>query len=401
MKKLLNVISSWYTGLFRVWRREFSLVFGDMGVILFFFALPTLYPLIYTLIYNPEVIRDVPVVVVDNSRSAQSRRLVRMIDATEPIAIAGYAANLGEARKAMYAKECYGILEIPAGYANDLGSGRQGVVDFYSDMSLLLRYRQFTSALTDVQLATATEISNRRLDDLGLPGQNLRQATAPVSTAQSFVGDPSQGFASFVMPGILVLIIQQSLILGVAMIAGKAAERRRRNHGYDPLWIDTAPSAIVIGKTLCHILIYLPILVYILHIVPWIFNLPRYGNIFEALLLMIPMLIASSMLAQILSVFVTERESSFLVIVFTSVIFLFLSGLTWPRYAMGPVWTMISDCIPVTWGVEGFVRINSDNGSLAQQSQPYLMLWLLSGAYFIIAAIIAHFTNRLHRAACR
>ncbi len=49
----------------RVFRNEFRLMLHDAGVLLFFVALPLLYPIVYTLIYNPEVLRKLPVAVVD------------------------------------------------------------------------------------------------------------------------------------------------------------------------------------------------------------------------------------------------------------------------------------------------------------------------------------------------
>ena len=52
----VNGILGWFQSVAKVWAREFRLVFGDMGVIIFFFLLPLGYPVIYTLIYNTEVI---------------------------------------------------------------------------------------------------------------------------------------------------------------------------------------------------------------------------------------------------------------------------------------------------------------------------------------------------------
>lgn len=391
MKKILNMLSGWFADMFRVWRREFSHVFHDQGVMLFFLALPTLYPVVYALIYNPELIRDVAVVVVDNSRTAESRHLVRMLDATEPIGIVGYAANMDEAKRAMHEKKCYGIVEIPADYARWLGRGETANVSFYCDMSLLLRFRQFTMALTQVQIAAGAEIQQRTLADLGLPASALASGATPLEVSQQFVGDPSQGFSSFIMPGILMLILQQSVVLGACMIAGAASERRRRNGGIDPLGIDAPATSTVIGKSLCYLAIMLPMVIYTLHIVPWMFKFPACGNLFDELLFIVPYLLAVSVFGLTLSVFVTERESSFLVIVFTSVIFLFLSGLTWPRYAMSGPWQLIGACVPATWGVQGFVHINSDNASLALQSASYTNLWILTAVYFVAACIVFHF----------
>lgn len=386
MKSQHNIFG-WFVNLAKVWRREFRLVFSDMGVIIFFFILTIAYPLVYTIIYNPEVVKDIPVVVVDNSRTPQSRHLSRMIDATEAMKVYDYAANIPEARRILNEHKAFGILEIPSDYATKLGRGEQAVATFYSEMSLLLRYRAFVSALTDVQMALGSQIQQQDLDRIGLPAQAVQGAA--ISSESIMLGDPTQGFASFIIPGILVLILQQSMVLGVTMLAGGSAERRRRNGGIDPLAIPGAsPLTTVIGRTLCYITIYLPLCIYVLHIVPLIFHLPHIGNLGSYLLFILPMLIASAMMAITIGVFVTERESSMLVVVFTSVVFLFLSGLTWPRYAMNGFWKLLGDCIPATWGIEGFIRMNSNGATLAQESNSYTMLWILAAIYTLTATLI-------------
>ncbi|MBQ7041587.1 MAG: ABC transporter permease [Muribaculaceae bacterium] len=377
MRHLIHNISKWTTSLYRVWRREFRLVFTDAGVVIFFFLLPTLYPLVYTLIYNPEIVRDIPVAVVDNCRTTSSREFTRMVDATEAIKIIGYASTLNEARQWHAQKACYGILEIPEDYGKNIGRGEQSSVIFYSDMSLLIRYRGFLSAMTDLSLATGTKIRQKLYNS----------DSQPINSSSIILGDTTQGFASFVIPGILVLIIQQSLILGIAMLGGGANERRLMNRGIDPLAVKAPATATIIGKALCYFTIYIPLVIYILYFVPIFFNLPNIGNIVDYLLFIVPFLFSSIFLGMIFQRAVTERESSMLIVVFSSVVFLFLSGLTWPRYAMSKLWIWIGNCIPATWGVEGFIRINSNGATLEQNTLPYLMLWLLTCCYFIIVLL--------------
>lgn len=387
-----NGIKNWFSSLARVFFREFRLVFGDTGVIIFFIGLPLVYPLVYTLIYNPELARDIPVAVVDDCRTAQSRELVRMADATEAMSIVGYAASMDEAKRWMNQKDCYGILYIPDDYARRIGRGEQGVTAFYSEMSLLLRYRAFVSALTDLQIQTGAQIRQEVLSAAGATSSG--GGSSPVDNEAYFIGDPTQGIASFVIPGIVVLILQQSLILGVTMLAGGSAERRRRNGGIDPLAVKAPLTASMIGKTLCYLVIYLPMTIYILHFVPLMFSLPHIGAPADYLLFILPMLIASAFLGMVLQLFVTERESSMLVVVFTSIVFLFLSGLVWPRYAMSGLWTAVGNCIPSTWGIEGFIQINSNGGTLADASRPYMMLWLSAAAYFLAAYAVISYQRR-------
>ena len=377
---------NWLASLFKVWRREFYLVFHDAGVLLFFFALPLMYPVVYTIIYNPEVIRDMPVAVVDHSRTAQSRELARMVDATDGLEVYQYAPDMGAARRMMNEKEVFGILEIPSDYARCIGRGEQANVTYYADVSLLLRYRQALLNLTDVQLALATRYQQEKIASGGLLLQDI--GGSPVDVQSVMMGDPTQGFASFIMPGVLVLILHQSLILGVAMLAGGAAERRRRNGGFDPMAVDAPPTATILGKVLCYAAIYIPMSLYALHFVPWMFTLPHLESMLDSLIFIFPMLIAASMLGLCVASFVTEREASLMVVVFTSVVFLFLSGLTWPRYAMSPFWQLIGDFIPATWGVEGFIRLNSNGATFAQESHPTLMLWTLAAVYFSVAWLL-------------
>ncbi len=377
----------WFLSLFRVWRRETWLVFTDVGVLLFFFGLPIGYPIVYTLIYNPEVVKEIATVVVDHSRTAESRELVRTLDATQGIDIVGYAADMPEARRAWGEKKCYGIIEIPADYAQKVGRGEQAVISFYNDMSLLIRFRQYLFALTDVQMHEVSKLTAERVATLG--GGLVTQVNGlPVDTRPVCMGDPTQGFASFIMPGIVVLILQQSMLLGITMIAGTAADRRRRNRGRDPYEYEAGPVATLLGKSLCYMMIYVPMSYYILHIVPEMFALPHVGNVRDYMPFVFVMLLATTFLGQTIQVFVRERETSLLVVVFTSLVFLFLSGLTWPRYAFSKFWIMVSDFIPATWGVEGFIRINSNGATLPDVARYYWSLWALVGLYFVTALLL-------------
>lgn len=357
---------------------------------LFFFFLTIAYPIVYTVIYNPEIVENIPIAVVDNSRSVESRKLARMIDATQGVEVFQYVPNLQEGRRLQNEHQVYGILEIPEDYAKKIGRGEQGVVTFYAEMSLLLRYRTFMSALTDVQLACGADIRQQTIDRIGLPAQDM--ASMPIESESIMLGDPTQGFASFIMPGVLILILQQSMLLGITMLAAGSKKRRRRFGGIDPEAIQASPLATIWGKTLCYVTLYLPVCVYVLDLVPILFNLPHIGDFRQMYLFVFPMLVATAFLGQTISIFVTERESSMLVIVFTSVVFLFLSGLTWPRYAMNSLWTLVGDAVPATWGIEGFIRMNSNGSPLWEQAHPYTMLWMLAAIYMVTSYLVVRFT---------
>lgn len=372
----------WVSDMALTFRNEWNIIIHDMGALLFFVALPLLYPVVYTLIYNPEIVTKMPVAVVDNSRTPASREFVRMASASPAIEIYDYCADLNEAKQLFAANKVFGILEIPRDYSRDIVNGRQTTVSFYAETSLLLRYRSFLSALTDLQMKLAENISAAKLDITGI--STLGIGGLPVESHNNFLGDPGQGFASFIMPGIVILILQQSMVLGICLLAGTSRERRRRNGGIDPMAVPGASTTAVIwGKVLCYFVLYIPMVLYVTKCIPEMFSLPHQGAPIDYLLFLVPLLLASAMFGLTLQGFCTERESAFLAVVFTSVVFLFLSGLTWPRYAMNGFFTWLGNLVPVTWGVEGFIRINSNGATLAENTTPFFWLWGLVVFYFI------------------
>lgn len=360
--------------IFRVWRNEFRLIKSDIGVLVFLFLLPLSYPIIYSAIYNPELVRDVPVVVVDDSRTALTRKYARHLDASQYVEIAGYAANMHEARRAMAEKNCYGIVHFPGDFSAKAGRGETATLEVFCDMSLLLRYKAVFVAVTDVASAMGADV-------------------LPVPFKLVPVGNVSQGLASAVLPGILVLILQQCIILAICFMGVASRERARAAGGRDPRQVNAGVVAMLLGKSMCYIVLILVPMVFLLHFVPIIFSFPMNGDVWSIMAFFVPFLFAVIFFGMTFQWFIPDREATFLVFVFTSLVFVFLSGISWPRYAMSGFWQLLSDCLPSTWGVIGFVGLNTDGATLEQQCEPYCMLWTLAMVYFITALVTTHHRN--------
>ena len=372
--------------LFKVYCREFRIVMHDPGIIIFFLFLPLAYPVIYSLIYNPELVRDVAVVVVDNDRSNISRELVRNFDATQEAWVLGYAADLNEARRAMDEHHCYAILEIPEGFGKKIKNNKQGEAVLYCEMSLLLRYRGLLVAATNVSQAMGAEILTEKINQVAPLAETVIDGDLmPIKNIT--MGNIEGGFDSFIMPGVLILILHQCIILASGM-AGGAKRERPELIGYDSFNEQPSVLMTMFGQMLCYITILMVPIIYLVHYVPLMFAFPVAGNLFEILMFLTPMVFACVGLGWCFQGVVYERESVFVLWVVTSVIFLFLSGLTWPRYAMSGFWKAVSDCIPATWGMEGFIRMNTNGASLSQVRGDYIHLWILAAVYLTGAYVV-------------
>src|SRR5574344_1596606 len=98
MKKLFKTIISGIYDACLIWKDEMRQTFKDEGVLIFFILVPLGYPLLYSWIYNNEVVREVPVVVVDDSHSSLSREFIQKFDASPDVSVAFQAGSIEEGR---------------------------------------------------------------------------------------------------------------------------------------------------------------------------------------------------------------------------------------------------------------------------------------------------------------
>ena len=373
----------------RMMRLEFSLIRRDEAVIVFFVVLAVVYPPLYSLIYNPEVVHDEAVVVVDEDRSELSRHFVRDLDASPDVWVKEYADNMDQARDMMARKECYGVVYFPAGFEKEVRRGHQGHVSLYCDMGVMMRYKAMLTALTSVQMELSSQLQAEKVQGvISLEGGLVESRQVPL-------GNTAMGIASAVLPFILVYVLQQGMMLGIAMIHAGSMGRRRRNKGVDRLDdVHAGPGAMLIGKAMVHLLYYFLPAIFSLHVVPLLFKFPMNGNFLELFLLMVPFLLASSFMSQVLRIFVNNREGVFLVLAFTSLIFVFLTGVSWPHYQMKPYWVVASEMIPGYWASTAYVHMQVGGASLAQMGHMYVALWVLVGVYFVIAYLVEAFVLR-------
>ncbi len=363
-------------------KREYRAVFGNVEMIVFFFLLPWAYPILYALIYNPEEVTEVPVVVVDYDGSKLSRTLIQDFDATPAAHIVGYCADEAAARRYMMQRKCYAMLVIPDGFDKDVTRGdEQGVVVFYTDMSLLLNYKTLYMALTDVTMALGGEVRQEALP-VGVSQSLSNIASNPIPYVSVVMYNPTSGLASFLIPAVLILILQQSIILGLSVRAGKAHEKN------EPLFAPHNIMAQMCGRAVCYLSLYLLNVVYLTHFIPWIFHYPMMGNRYEIIIFIFPMVVASIFMAMALSMMVREQEDGYMLFVFTSVLMLFLSGIAWPQYAMPTVWKYVAALLPSTWGIKGYIQMSTMGATLSQAAKPYAALWLLSLFYFILTYLL-------------
>lgn len=368
--------------IFNIYIGELRRCISDIGIAVFFILVPLGYPLLYTYIYSREVVREIDVVVCDLSNSYSSRSFVRKLDATPEVRTAMKATNMLAAREALEENRVKGIVFIPEEFNDNITKGEQAHISIYCSMASLFYYKSILVACTDVSLAMNRDIQIEEI--AGLTREEKKIATLPLQYESIGLSNNNTGFANFVIPAIVVLILQQTLLLGIGMRVGSDRERRVETEGHTTLHI----IANIIARAMAYLTIYTPVTAYILCIVPALFGLSQLSNGVTLLFFMLPYLLACIFFAMTISLlFIHQRETPMLLFVFTSIPFLFLSGISWPASNIPAYWKGVSYLLPSTFGINGFVSINQMRATIADVQFEYRALWILCCIYFVTAVV--------------
>ena len=372
-----------------IWTKEMRQTVTDEGVLIFFLLVPILYPLLYSWAYSNELVREVPVAVVDLSHSHQSREFIREFDATPDAKVAYYCNSLDEARALVGKQVVHGVLYFPTDFQTNVLRMEQSHVGVYCDMSLMLAYK----AIFQSAQAVASNMSSKM--QIALSGNYTDRedqiSTKPLEFEEVPVFNPTGGYGSFLIPGVLILIIQQTMLLGIGLAAGTARESNRYHDLVPVSRHYNGIFRIVLGKSMAYFMIYAVIAAYLTIIVPRLFGFTSLLSGAPLLALMVPYILSCIFFGMMLSCLVRYRENVILLVVFTSLPFLFLSGISWPQSSIPGAWRSIATLLPSTFGMRGFIRINGMGATLSDIRLEYQALWVLTLVYFFATCLVYRF----------
>ena len=365
-----------FIDIWRAVRCEFSTIFHDGGALLLLVIALPLYTIIYSFAYGSEVVRDVDIAVVDNDNSSSSRIFVEGLTDGPNTKLRYRAPSLDEAKALFFAGEVYGIIDIPHGFEANLLTGNQANIGLILDGSHLLLYRQVLEQVASDALQRGAMIELLRLTNHGIDKNVALSIIEPVNIKIHHIYNRALGYGTFVMPSVVMVIIQQTLVIGLAMIA------TRRRHS------EKLTLANIIAKILVYMIIYGVNLTIILCVIWNIFGFANVGNTTDIVLFMALYLLSTLSLALIISMLFHKRESPLMLLLWCSVPILLLAGVSYPREAF-PEWLYwIGRVLPSSSGVDGFIAIASRGASLDDIKTEVTTLLVLSVIYMTLAIII-------------
>ena len=359
--------------------REFCAIATSYSVLLVLVGGVFAYGLLYNYMYAPNVVREVPICVVDHSHSALSRQYVRLLDATPEAQVAYHAQDMLEAKRLMRGAEVYGILYLPRDFEERMLQGEPSVYPFYATTDAFLYYEALERA--NLEVMEAMDAAYRlQLVPLTAPQELLAAATqSPVTVVGTALSNPLEGYGIYLIPSVLMIIIFQTLMMLVAMMSNTVTEA--------PLLATYRGNALalVCGKSLTYAVLYGIFALFLVGLLPLLFDIPHRASWGALAVLLVPYILGTSFLGLALSRWYTDAEAPILLIAFFSIGLIFLSGVSYPLELIPWYWQVVHYLIPAAPATLAYVQLSSMGATLGDVWPQLLALWGQMAIYFVLA----------------
>jgi ABC-2 type transport system permease protein len=362
------------------WRR----VLGDRGVLGLFVVAPVLYAFFYPQPYLGQLVRNIPIAVVDQDNTELSRSLIQALGAHGNLSIALRAATYTEAEDAIQARRAFGIVGIPPDTERNFLKGAQARLPIYGDSTYFILFNRTLQGILESVQAVAIDLATSGARVRGAGVQAAKVAKSPVDLVMVPLFNPTASYSSYVVPAAFVLILHQTLLMGAAMLGGVAYQQG----GAAGRGTHESPGAIL-GQGLAHWTIYVPAMLLYFVVMPRVYGFSTLGSFWQIVALSFPFILATSFLGQTLGLVFRHRETAVLLVLATSLPQFFLVGAAWPAEALPSFLRSVRELLPSVSAIDGFVRINQMGADLLEVRGRWETLWALALLYFATAASLA------------
>lgn len=366
-------------------RNEFLAISTSYAVLLVLMGGIFMYGLLYNYMYAPNIVTDVPIAIVDNSQSKLSRNFIRWMDATPQAEVYAQAIDYQEAKEWMKDGKIQGILYLPHDFEERVFRGDEAVFSLYATTDAFLYFEALQEASSRVMLAINDKY--RPDEAIFLPPQGLLAVAMaqPVNIEGTALYNYTEGYGSYLIPAVMMIIIFQTLLMVIGMVTGEEYSSKgiRIFAPFGNGW--GVSTRIVVGKTFVYCSLYAVFSFFLLGLLPYFFSISNIGNGLYIILLLIPYLLATSFLGLAASRYFTDSEAPLLMIAFFSVGLIFLSGVSYPLELMPWYWRIAHYIFPAAPGTLAFIKLNSMGASMADIKTEYVALWIQVIVYFIMS----------------
>ena len=361
------------------WRR----VLAIPGAFILLVVAPLVYGVFYPQPYLNQILRKIPIAVVDNDLSELSRRIVQTLDASGAVKVAISVDTLPQARAALDRGEVFAVVGIPPETERDLLKGTTVHIPVYADATYLFIFRTLGNGIAVAINTLSAELAAGGARTDGSLVKATLASVSPVDILLQPIFNPVGGYGSYIVPAAFVLILQQLLLIGASLLTVVALAQP-----------SGGAFASVLGRGVAHLTIYLPALALYFIVLPRFYGFSTLGQPLQLFALAALFALATSFMGQAAGAWFKHPETPTVIFLGISIPQLFLTGFSWPREAIPKSVQAVGYIFPSDFAIDGIVRINQLGASLWEVVRDWRGLWGLAVIYFALAVMSAFLAKR-------
>ena len=332
---------------------------------------------VMSLVYVRPVLWDLPVAVIDQDHSAASRSLIRDLDATAKVELHSYD-DINTARRDMIMRELFAIIIIPADFERNVLQGKNITVPVFGDATNRLASGQIQQELGKAYQELLAGYNTRILQNAGYSPEQAALIISPIQAETVAMYNPGVSFAAIVFPGLLVMLLQHSLLIACVRVSIAV---RGTPKGKPPL-------AVYLGALSALLPIWLFLSTVFFALWPWVLGYRQEAPMYELWLLTFPFLLAVLGLGKLVTECLRSVEMIYLTLAFVTTPVFYMSGTIWPLQAM-PEWVrFIASALPSTWATKAIAGINQLDLPFSSVQGDIIMMLVLGIIYTVIGVFI-------------
>lgn len=326
--------------LLSIIRKEFIQIFRDTRTLMLILVIPIMQ--LFLLGYSAtNDVRNVPLAVLDRSRSAESRALLESYRAADYFRIAYVVDSESEIEDLIMAGKARAAVIIPPDYAQRLADGN-------AQIAFLLDGSDPTSASTALsasQLIGQAHALSILLQRFERSGMSLR-VQPPVEVRTTVWFNPDLISAHFMIPGVIGMILY-----AIAAILTATSVVRERERGTIEQLIVTPirPWELIVGKLTPYVILGFFNTIEVLAVGHWWFGVPIRGDLALIILLSGIFMVTGLGIGLLASTIANTQQEAMLTVWMTLLPSIFLSGFFFPLEAMPKILQWISYLMPLRY----------------------------------------------------
>lgn len=357
------------------WDEVHYLSAGRFPLALILVGVPLLFTILFGVVYQENVIDHVPLVVCDGDQSSMSRQLIQMYADSDRFDVIAVTDTEERARQSLSSDQARAALVIPHDFSKDIKVGNAA--------NLLLMVSSSNNMFANAALAASSEIARtytvgiaqKMMQGVGFLPDEAMSAAYPVRLGVRILGNPTNGYSSFMLSGLMLNGLQIGIMLTITPLL---VRERRRYSNTDAAWLSLAVRPIP------HWLFAMAGYLISLIAVVCIFAVPMQGRWWEAVLLggtfcffVCGVLLLFSSLAKN-DVFAIQMPMLYIMPG------LLYSGLSWPEFDMNQYAEVFGALLPMTYSAD-VLRDILLMGDAPQLCRSNLVMMLSGGLCSILA----------------